>query len=336
MKGFDRARARALVRLPVVRRLLGLAVSVGCVAFLFKGVDSAELLVRLRAIEPARLLPALIAMGVTLVFKAYRWKFQMTPVRAVSFWRSFRASTIGYMANNALPLRGGDLLRAHLLGVDERLTMTTVLATVALERFLDGIVLFLFCGGLLLASPVPDWLRDGVVGLAAVAMASGVGVAALRFESDWLARGWARIARRLPGGVAALFDRGLRHVVLGLETAHGLRRWSALLALAVVEWLLWGVTTGFSLHAIGLYPAPAVVVGTVIATNLAMVLPAAPANLGVFEYAVMATLEFYHVDHNTALGAAVVVHAVFVVPGALLGLGLLLARGLGPGRASVA
>jgi uncharacterized membrane protein YbhN (UPF0104 family) len=61
-----------------------------------------------------------------------------------------------------------------------------------------------------------------------------------------------------------------------------------------------------------------------IATNVAVLIPAAPANIGVFEFAVTATLQLFSVDKAAALSGAILLHAIFVVPACIVGLGLLL------------
>jgi uncharacterized membrane protein YbhN (UPF0104 family) len=52
----------------------------------------------------------------------------------------------------------------------------------------------------------------------------------------------------------------------------------------------------------------------VIATNLVLVVPSAPAAVGAFEAAVVVALNPYSVDHSSALAAAVVLHALNLFP----------------------
>jgi len=57
-----------------------------------------------------------------------------------------------------------------------------------------------------------------------------------------------------------------------------------------------------------------------VAINLAMMLPAAPGYIGVFDYAAMATLLFYGFDKSIAFSGAVILHVIFVIPVSLVGL----------------
>jgi uncharacterized membrane protein YbhN (UPF0104 family) len=61
----------------------------------------------------------------------------------------------------------------------------------------------------------------------------------------------------------------------------------------------------------------------VIAVNLAMVLPSAPAGLGVFHAATVLTLSAFGVDRAEALSYAVVVHALNFLPLIVVGYAVL-------------
>ena len=47
---------------------------------------------------------------------------------------------VGYLANNVLPARLGELVRSHYLGDREGISRTTTLGTVVVERVVDFVV----------------------------------------------------------------------------------------------------------------------------------------------------------------------------------------------------
>ena len=51
---------------------------------------------------------------------------------------------IGYMGNNVLPARAGEVLRAYVLRKNENVSITASLATIVLERVFDAIAMLLF------------------------------------------------------------------------------------------------------------------------------------------------------------------------------------------------
>ena len=48
------------------------------------------------------------------------------------------------MANNLLPFRSGELVRAYILGEQRKISKVSTLGTIAVERLLDVVVLMLF------------------------------------------------------------------------------------------------------------------------------------------------------------------------------------------------
>ena len=67
---------------------------------------------------------------------------------------------VGYMGNNVLPARGGELLRTFLLGSRVKTTKRTILGTILAERVLDavalGVILVVLAAGLLRRLPKPN------------------------------------------------------------------------------------------------------------------------------------------------------------------------------------
>jgi hypothetical protein len=70
---------------------------------------------------------------------------------------------------------------------------------------------------------------------------------------------------------------------------------------------------------IGIEVSLVAIMSVIVAMNLAVIVPAAPGNLGVFEFAVLTTLEFFQYNKSTALSGAVILHAISIIPVSLLG-----------------
>ena len=112
----------------------------------------------------------------------------------------------------------------------------------------------------------------------------------------------------------------IKQVRLGLEVGSGKVRLTNLYILAVAEMVIWGFLAYCSLKMLGVQLSPVAIMSTVVAANLAVLVPLAPGNIGVFEYAVMTTLEFFQFDKTIAFSGAVILHAIFVIPVSVVGL----------------
>ena len=72
---------------------------------------------------------------------------------------------IGYLANNMLPVRLGELVRAHFLGEREGISKASSLASIGVERVFDGLTLLLFIAVIWPFLPWTDALRTNGGGL---------------------------------------------------------------------------------------------------------------------------------------------------------------------------
>ncbi len=82
-------------------------------------------------------------MATAYLLRAARWRIWE---RSLSYWNSLRLILIGFMGNNVLPARLGEILRAHCTAAMtcESRGRTSALASIAAERILDGLVLGVF------------------------------------------------------------------------------------------------------------------------------------------------------------------------------------------------
>jgi len=261
---------------------------------------------------------------VGLYARALRWRWLFPPGRRPP--GIVPATMIGYMANNVLPLRAGEVVRiyaaARRLREAEPLSATQafwlVAATVAIERVLDSLALVLILGVLVFLTPVPppvEWaagilLAVDVIGVALLVMVARSPDGGRRLVTRLTAR-WPRLERL----ALSLFDTALRGLD-GIRTpAHALR----IAAWTPVIWLLPAAAAWAMLRAMHL-DLPFVAGWVVLAfVGVGISVPSAPGYLGVFHFAAKLALEIFGVASSTALAYALIYHASAVVPITLVG-----------------
>ena len=259
-----------------------------------------------------------------LYARAFRWRWLFpaatTPPGVIP------ATMIGYMANNVLPLRAGELVRiytaARRLRDAEPMSATQafwlVAATIIIERVLDSLAIVLILGVLVFLIPVPagvEWgagilLAIDIVGIAflvTVARAPDVG----RRLVARLTRRWPRLAQT---GLT-LFDTALRGLD-GIRTpAHAVR----IAVWTVVVWVLPAAAAWAMLRAFHL-DLPFIAGWVVIAfVGLGISVPSAPGYLGVFHFAAKLALEVFGVAPSAAVAYALIYHASAALPITLVG-----------------
>jgi uncharacterized membrane protein YbhN (UPF0104 family) len=233
---------------------------------------------------------------------------------------------IGYMANNILPLRAGELVRIYVLarklresGAGTRAeSFWLVTATLIVERVLDSLAIVLMLGVLVLTVQVPrvvEWAA-GVLFVVDVVGVSAL-VAIIR-APERCRRLVLRLTDRWPAAarlVVSVFDTGMRGLD-GIRTAAHLpplAGWTALV------WLMPATAAWAMLRAVHL-DLPFGAGWTVLAfVGVGISVPSAPGYIGVFHAAATAALELFGVSRSAALAYAVLYHASALLPITVVG-----------------
>jgi uncharacterized protein (TIRG00374 family) len=300
---------------------LGLALSAALIVHLATKFDLRETMSAVRMAEPAWLVAGALVYGGLFALRGRRWAMLLEHLRPVSTRTATEVFAVGFLANNVLPARLGDVTRAYVLARRERIAAAGSFSSVMLERIFDGVtVVALMSVVLWLAPPASAWIRPFAV------VSAGVFVAAIAVSAlvAWnqarvnalidLALGWlpAHLLARIHGLVDRL-GSGLHSLKSGAQTA----RVAALsLAIWLVETSVYVLTArGYDLDV----PLPGMVLVMAVLT-LGLSIPSAPGFVGVFEGLVVKAVEMYGVTGPRAMAFAVTVHAIHFLPGTLLGL----------------
>ena len=143
---------------------IGALVSVSLVLWLLWRFDLNDALRALASAHYLYFLPAGLLILFNFVTRAQRWRALFVADKRPQLTSSFVALMVGYLANNVLPARAGEIVRSYVLGRRENLAMSGILATVIVERAVDLLIFLLMASALLLFSPLPSWApRAGLI-----------------------------------------------------------------------------------------------------------------------------------------------------------------------------
>lgn len=266
------------------------------------------------------LLPALVLLAVAFVMRALRWQALFSPPARLPLWPTTQALLVGQFLNNVLPLRAGDaarILALHSLGARSR---AEVAGTVVIERVFDvlALLLLLFVG--LPLFPEVTWVRAAGTLAIILTIVLAAAVIILRLGGERAIRFMLKPLAVLPLVSAKRVEFAVRNLNQGVIALRSTRLGLVGFAWTVLSWLVlaasfWLVMIGFDLElslGAGLL--------VVIATGLSLIIPSAPAAVGVFEAATIVALAAYGTPPGRALSYAIVVHALNVLPFVAAGL----------------
>jgi hypothetical protein len=257
--------------------------------------------------------PAMVAFAAQTLMRAMRWRSLFTHERRPRRGPVVEATMIGYLFNNIMPARAGEVARVAALTKRSSTPPAEIVGTVLVERVYDvfAVLLIFFCA--LPWLPHVSWLGAAAIlaAIAAIGLVAVVAVLEVYGERplQWLARPLARLPRLSAEKIE-------HHVALLAGGLSGLReRRVALEALAwsLAAWMTTALWAWFVLLAFHHLPFSAGVLVTV-AVGLSMIIPSPPASIGVFEAAGVLALNAYGVSRTGALPYAIVLHISNFVP----------------------
>lgn len=297
------------------RRLyLGLGVSALFVVLLLRQVDGGELADALREAEPAWLVLAAPAYALGLWLRALRWRLVLRSSLEISTGESLSLMIVGFAANNLLPARAGEVVRAGLLQQRHGASWTLGFGTIVIERLLDALVL-----SALLAVTIA--LAGGTALLNALALLAAAGCAAATVLLAALALRPAAsvaLATRLLALVPARWRPRLRAwtggLVAGMTTLRGPGAWAAALAATTASWAAEGVAYWLVGRGFGLDLPAALYAAVLGAANLALAAPATAAGIGPYEFFTREVVVAYGATAAAGTAYAIALHALIVVP----------------------
>jgi uncharacterized protein (TIRG00374 family) len=288
----------------MLRGGLGVLISIACIYLVVRGVDLQQTANLLGSARLEWLALAVAAIVGDLAFRALRWQVLIRPIHRVPLRRLTAYMLVGYLANNVLPARLGELVRSHYLGDREGISRSATLGTVVVERVVDTVVLVAI-GALAI-------LVLNVRGVIVNAILVGVALAALLC----VALAVALAAHRLPGAprAAAFLGRWPRVKGIATRLRDGLRvaALPGTLALAgVLSVAAWSCTV-LAVLAVGQSLGIELTVGEgallAAGTNLATAIPSGPGYLGTFEYAGQTIAAAFGLGAEQGLALALLIH----------------------------
>lgn len=308
---------------------IGVVISVVCLYWAFHDEDFGEIGRALGRVQYWAILPALVAYFVGVWVRAVRWKVLLSSVRKdIRVYSLFRVLCIGYMGNDILPARLGDVLRVYVVSRRENVTKSASLATILVERILDGLTMlgFLAVSALFITlnREMENVLRVfSIVFLVGLLVFVALAASPERITSlVQLLLGRSPLGRVIP---EALHTRAL-HITASFVTGLGvLRSWTgvvSVLGLSVAAWACettmyymigaWGFGLSLPIHAYTM---------TTAAANLSTLVPSSPGFLGVFDGVAKSVLVgLFNMNSGLALSYVVVLHAALLFPVTALGL----------------
>src|SRR3990172_4788797 len=290
--------------------ILSIILSIVCSWLFVRKIDWSLLKDALKEANYWYVIPTLILTLLVYVVRALRWQGLLSHIKPVSVLNLLSITCIGFMANNILPARVGEVLRPFILYKKENVKFSTSVATVIVERIFDMLGLIIFTVAVIALLPHPthhntaiplsaneaNTIRESVIPslkkwtevFAAVGVLTIVSLFLIVIKPDFFKKVLSKMCFFLP---------------------HKLK----------------DKVFGFSFHMHLPFMGACLVA---ICLALAVALPQAPGYIGVFHIAILKSLDIFGIETTAAQSYAIVLWAISILPSTLMGFFFLWREGI--------
>jgi uncharacterized protein (TIRG00374 family) len=298
---------------------IGIPISLIFLVVAFRGQDPAEVREALTRVDWRYLPLALVLLYTGIAVRAYRWHILLRPVEDLSARQVFPIMLVGYAANNVLPFRTGELVRAWALGQRFQVRKTAALATIAVERLFDGLTMLLFIGGAATVIGLTSELQHVALIAAVVFAAALAGMGVLLAGGTLRDRLLGLVLTPLPDAMAERVERMAESFLSGLGVLSRRGDLAVVILTSIVAWsfeasVYWTVAQAFG-APLSTAMSPAGALLTTAIGNLATLVPSGPGFVGTFEAGILLAVNgALGVGRGLALSYAVLLHALLWLP----------------------
>lgn len=299
-----------------LQTVIGIAVSALLLYLAARNVQLAQILPLLRQVNYFFLSVAGACALLAIWLRAWRWRYLIPNSESMKTVNLFSATMIGFMGNNLLPLRIGDLARAYIAAKKVKASASAILATVVIERLLDVFAILTMLSVIFFHMPLPRWIANGFLIMLALGGAAWVALLSMNRLSAALG-GW--IARLMPERYRSRIQDFMESFFAGLTAMRDMKNLTIATLLSIPIWTTYALGTYAALKACAI-DAPFSASWVVLAfVGIGVSLPSAPGFVGTFQFFTVAALALYAVDQQQAFGFSLLHHMAQYIPVTLFG-----------------
>ncbi|HEY5974979.1 MAG TPA: lysylphosphatidylglycerol synthase transmembrane domain-containing protein [Geobacteraceae bacterium] len=309
-----------------MKLLVGSGISLFFLVMLFRKIELDKLAAAFREMDWRLLGIATVITLASYIIRAVRWRYLLLPLKRTAFGNLVSATFIGYMANNLLPARLGEFVRAYVLADKEELETSAVFASLVMDRLWDGFSVLLILVATFFTVKLPpgmEKVQQGLVMGGYVTLALYLGVIVFlvllkRLTNRTLAL-IALVLRPFPKKLTEKVIPILGSFIAGIRFSGRPSDWLALLLSSAVIWASATWPLDLLLQAFGIHLPITAAMFIMVFLVFAVMVPASPGYIGTYHAACVYGLMAFNVPREKALSIAMVVHATNFFPTVALG-----------------
>ena len=303
-----------------VQIIIGILVSVICLYFAFRGINIKESIEIVKNINVVYFLISFVLSVVIIALRGLRWECFIPLKKPIKKRTIVMATYIGYMGNNILPAKLGEVARAYILGVKENVSKSALIASVVTERLFDVIT-----GGVILTLSVifipnlPKTVTYAAIALFVFSMAGFLVLIFLVWKREFAHKFFHKIFGILPKNIGEKLIEFSCNFIDGIGFKNDPKHIFLIFFYTFLYLIGQVLTISFLLTAFNIKASVMIALFMFAVGGFGFAVPSAPSGIGPFEWAVIFGLSLIGVERNIAAPYALVYHIMGIVPIVIIG-----------------
>jgi uncharacterized protein (TIRG00374 family) len=273
----------------------------------------------LRNVDYRLLSVACLISLVQFPLRAIRWKYLLLPRKRIAFPSLFSATMIGFMANNLLPARMGEFVRAYIISRKESVSGSSAMATIIIERLFDGFALLTILLVVFYTYSFPTWVV--VIGWWATAIFFFLFVflIAMTVWPNGFASVLSNVGRIFSHKVKKKTESLILRFISGLDILRDRRLVFFSILLSLMQWTLMGWAFAVALDSFNIIVPRSGPYFVLSIVALGVALPTSPGFIGTYQWFTERALSVYGVSKNLSISFSGTLHIISFIPPTLIG-----------------
>ena len=290
-------------------------------ALLFRKIDFKQLGVALYSVDYRFILLAVACTFISYFLRAVRWHYLLISEKRIPLSSLYPATIIGYMANNLLPARLGEFVRAYVLAQREQLETPTVFASLVIDRLFDGFTVLLMLLLTLFTLDLPKGMANAETALKLGGLVTFLlycCVLLFLFLLKWQTMRTltvvGRVLKPFPQSVSDRLIPLLGSFIAGIRMSAKGGHVAAILVSSLVIWAFAVLPVDLILQGFGIHLPITASMFILVLLVFAVMVPASPGFIGTYHYACSQGLQVFGIAESMSISIALIIHGTSFFP----------------------
>lgn len=288
---------------------------------LFRKIDFRQLGTVLCTVDYSYIILAVVLTFISYFLRAVRWRYLLISEKTIPISSLYPATIIGYMANNLLPARLGEFVRAYILAKREQLETPLVFASLVIDRLFDGFTVLVMLLITLFSVRLPPGMEDAATALKAGGAAMFMLYCGVIIFLYMLKRQTLRtltfvgiLLKPFPKSFSDRLIPMLGSFIGGIRLSMRGGHIAVILLSSVLIWTFAVLPVDMTLHSFGINLPITASMFIMVLLVFAVMVPASPGFIGTYHYACYKGLSVFGIPETTSVSIALIIHGTAFFP----------------------